>query len=203
MPAKEKRKTKEKLITDGIMYEQASRPHPPKAILDLFGFKYLRDPLYHTASNTLPPAGAPAPPSADFIERVVQQIPPPTAAPAPFGPNGPDLSTPRGAYLITSVRKGVQFDKIIAEDEYDRVDPAKLLEEPDFPPTVFVQGTADVVVDAKFARWAHAALQKNKVPTELYIVEGAPHGFDAKLKRDDVAFAPIQKSIDFLAQHVG
>ena len=95
--SKRKKKKKEKLITDGIMYEQASRPHPPKAILDLFGFKYLRDPFYHTASNTLPPAGAPAPPSADFIERVVQQIPPPTAAPAPFGPNGPDLSTPRGA----------------------------------------------------------------------------------------------------------
>ncbi|SPO03696.1 uncharacterized protein DNG_06379 [Cephalotrichum gorgonifer] len=187
----------------GLALLMASRPHPPKAVLDLFGFKYLRDPFYHTAIKTPPPAGAPAPPSAEFIEQVFQQIPPPTAAPPPFGPNGPDLSTPRGAYLVTSVRGGVQFDKIIAEDEYDLVDAAKLLEKPNFPPTVFVQGTADVVVDEKFTRWAHEALQKNKVPTELHLVEGAAHGFDARLNRDDAAFAPIQRGIDFLAQHIG
>ncbi|KAJ4358939.1 hypothetical protein N0V95_002645 [Ascochyta clinopodiicola] len=186
----------------GLALLMASRPQPPKAILDLFGFKYLRDPFYHTATTTPAPAGAPSPPSAEFIDQVFQQIPPPLAAPPPFGPKGLDLSTPRGAYLITSVRKGIQFDRIIAEDEYDRVDPAKSLEEPNFPPTVFVQGTADTVVDEKFARRAHIALQKNNVATELYIVEGAAHGFDAKLKREDAAYTPIQKSIDFLAQHV-
>lgn len=191
-----------KRIVNRIPCKQASRPHPPKAILDLFGFKYLRDPFYHTAIGTAPPASAPSPPSAEFIGQVFKQIPPPTAAPPPFGPSGLDLSTPRGAYLITSVRKGVQFNDIIIEDEYDRVDPAKLLVEPAFPPTVFVQGSADVVVDAKFAKRAYAALRKNGVPTELHIVEGAAHGFDAKLKRNDAAFAPIQKGVDFLAQYV-
>ena len=81
-------------------------------------------------------------------------MPPPTAAPPPFGPNGPDLSTRRGAYLITSVRNGVQFDDIIAEDEYDQIDPQLLFEKPGFPPTFLVQGTGDVVVDPKFARQA-------------------------------------------------
>lgn len=112
------------------------------------------------------------------------------------------MSTPRNAYLITSVRKGTQFDAIIAEGEYDYVDPEKLLKEPSFPPTVFVHGTADVVVDIKFSQWAHAELQKNGVPTELYVVEGMPHSFDARLKRDDAAFESIQKGVDFLAQHV-
>lgn len=82
------------------------------------------------------------------------------------------------------------------------MDPESLLEAPTFPPTVFVQGTADVVVDAKFAQRAHHELQKNGVETALFLVEGASHGFDAKLKRDDAAFEPIQKGVDFLAQHV-
>ncbi|KAH7377449.1 Alpha/Beta hydrolase protein [Cadophora sp. MPI-SDFR-AT-0126] len=187
----------------GLALLMASLAHPPKAILDLFGFKYLRDPFYHTAVSTPPSAGAPDPPSADFIAQVFEQIPPPTAAPPPFGPNGPDLSTPRGAYLITSVRNGIAFDDIIAEDEYDRVDPERLFKNPDFPPTFFVQGTGDVVVDAKFSKWAHAELKKNGVQTELCLVEGAAHGFDARLKRSDAAFEPIQKGVDFLTQYVG
>ena len=104
---------------------------------------------------------------------------------------------------MTSVRNGVQFDQIIAEDEYDRVDPEKLLHTPNFPPTFFVQGTADIVVDAKFAKRAHAELQKNGVRTELCLVEGEAHGFDARLKRDDAAFEPIRKGINFLSQYVG
>lgn len=185
-----------------IICNQASRPNPPKAILDLFGFKYLRDPFYHTGVSTQPQTGAPALPSTQFINQVFNEVPPPTAAPPPFGPKGLDLSTPRQAYLIASVRKGTQFDAIIAEDEYDRVDPEKLLKTPGFPPTCFVQGTADVVVDAKFSQWAFAELQKNGVKSELYLVEGMAHGFDARLKREDAAFEFIQKGVDFLAQHV-
>ena len=105
--------------------------------------------------------------------------------------------------MITSVRKGIAFDDIIAEDEYDRVDPEKLFKNPNFPPTFFVQGTADVVVDAKFSKWAHAELKKNGVQTELCLIEGAVHGFDARLERSDAAFEPIQKGVDFLAQYVG
>ncbi|KAJ5213040.1 hypothetical protein N7449_000209 [Penicillium cf. viridicatum] len=186
----------------GLALLMASRTSPPKAILDLFGFKYLQDPFYHTATSIQPQYGAPAPPSAEFIKQVFDEIPPPTAAPLPFGPNGLDLSTPRQAYLITSVRKGTQFESIIAEGEYDSVDPEKLLKTPSFPPTCFVQGTADVVVDARFSKRAHAELQKNGIHSELYLVEGMAHGFDARLKRDDAAFEPIQKGVDFLAQHI-
>ncbi|KAK5686543.1 hypothetical protein LTS10_002663 [Elasticomyces elasticus] len=186
----------------GLALLMASRPHPPRAILDLFGFKYLRDPFYHAGSAAPAPPNAPAPPSAEFIKKVFDEVPPPTAAPPPFGPKGPDLSTPRGAYLVTSVRKGTQFDSIIAEEEYDLVDPEGMLQTVNFPPTFFVQGTADVVVDAKFAARAHAALQKHGVETELRLVEGAAHGFDARLTRDNAAFAPVQQGVDFLSQHV-
>lgn len=82
------------------------------------------------------------------------------------------------------------------------MDPETLLKSPSFPPTCFVQGRADVVVDVNFSQWAYAELQKNGVKSELYLVEGMAHGFDARLKRDDAAFGPIQKGVDFLAQHV-
>lgn len=129
-------------------------------------------------------------------------MPPPTAAPPPFGPNGPDLSTPRGAYLVTSVRKGVQFDDIIAEEDYDKIDPEPLFEKPGFPPTFLVQGTADVVVDAKFAKQAYAIFQEKGVPSELRLVEGAAHGFDARLTQDNPLFKPVQEGIDFLVHHL-
>jgi len=133
---------------------------------------------------------------------VFNEFPPPTAARPPFGPYGLDLSTPRQAYLITSVRKGTQFDAIIPEDEYDRVDPENLLKNPNFPPTCFVHGTADVVVNASLTQSAYAELQKNGVQSELYLVDGMAHGFDARLKRENAAFRPIQKGVDFLAKHI-
>lgn len=182
--------------------KQASRPTPPKAILDLFGFKYLRDVFYHTGTAIQPQSIAPSLPSPEFINQVFNEIPPPTAAPPPFKPNGLDLSTPRQAYLITSVRNGTQFDGIIAENEYDRVDPQNLLKTHGFPPACFVHGTADVVVDAKFSQWAFAELQKNGVQSKLYLVKGMAHGFDTRLKREDAAFGSIQDGIDFLAKHV-
>lgn len=166
-------------------------------MLDLFGFKYLRDPFYHT-----PQGAVEGGPSQDFIDKVFQEHPPPTAAPPPFGPNGPDLSTPRSAFLVTSVRRGKLFDKIIAEHEYDQVDPERLFKSTRFPPSCFIQGTEDKTVDEKFARQAHAELQSHGVESKLLIVEGAPHGFDARLKRGDDAFRVIEDGLRFLAEHV-
>lgn len=164
----------------------------------MFGFKYLRDPFYHT------PHGHPSDdgPSPEFIQKVFEQIPPPVAAPPPFGPNGPDLSTPRSAFLITSVRQGKLFEKIIAEDEYEKIDPAGLFKNKDFPPTIFIQGTEDKTVDDKFSRKAHEELKASGVETELLIVEGAPHGFDARLARNDEGFKVIETGLKFLASHL-
>jgi acetyl esterase/lipase len=184
------------LLTPSI---QAAQPSPPKAILDFFGFKYLRDPFYHSENQA---QGSPAGPPAEFIKQVFEQVPPPTAAPPPFGPNGPDLSTARGAYLVTSVRNGVQFDDIIAEDEYDQIDPESLFKKSGFPPTFLVQGTADVVVHAKFAQQAYSRLQQSGVPSELRLVEGAAHGFDAKINRESPLFKFVQEGVDFLAEHL-
>lgn len=166
-------------------------------MLDLFGFKYLRDPFYHTPQGT----GLGGPPQ-EFADKVFEEYPPPVAAPPPFGPNGPDLSTPRSAFLVGSVKKGTLFDKMIAEQEYDQVDPEGLFGKPGFSPTCFIQGTEDQTVDVRFTERAHAELKDNGVETELYLVQGAPHGFDARLKRDDAAFGVIETGLKFLAKHV-
>ena len=96
----------------------------------------------------------------------------------------------------------MQFDDIIAEDEYDQIDPESLFKKPGFPPTFLVQGTADVVVDAKFALQAYSTLQESGVPSELRLVEGATHGFDAKISRESPLFKVVQEGVDFLAEHV-
>lgn len=59
-------------------------------------------------------------------------------------------------------------------------------------------------MDAKFSQRTLAELQKNGVKSELHLVEGMAHGFDARSrsKREDAAFGSIQKGVDFLAQHV-
>lgn len=112
------------------------------------------------------------------------------------------MSKPRSAFLVGSVKKGNLFDKIIAEDEYDQVDPAGLFKKADFPPTYFIQGTEDTTLDVKITERAYTELKGNGVETELALVEGAPHGFDARLKRDDAAFGVIETGLKFLAAHL-
>ena len=96
----------------------------------------------------------------------------------------------------------MQFDDVIAEDEYDQIDPESLFKKPGFPPTFLVQGTADVVVHAKFAQQAYSRLQQSGVPSELRLVEGAAHGFDAKINRESPLFKFVQEGVDFLAEHL-
>lgn len=112
------------------------------------------------------------------------------------------MSKPRSAFLIGSVQKGTLFDKIIAEDEYDQVDPAGLFKKPGFPSTYFIQGTEDKTLDVEITESAYAELKGNGVETELCLVQGAPHGFDARLKRDDAAFGVIETGLKFLAAHL-
>jgi len=38
--------------------------------------------------------------------------------------------------------------------------------------------------------------------SELYLLEGIAHGFDARLKRGDAAFDPIEKGVDFLVKYI-
>ncbi|KAH9231494.1 hypothetical protein K456DRAFT_1786286, partial [Colletotrichum gloeosporioides 23] len=71
----------------------ASMPKPPKAILDLFGLKYMEDESFAEPAK-IPPMDLP---DVEFRNKIYEDKPPPTSAPPPFGPKRPDVSTYRAA----------------------------------------------------------------------------------------------------------
>lgn len=57
---------------------------------------------------------------------------------------------------------------------------------PDDPPALILHGTKDALVPVEQSRILHEALQKAKVPSQLLIVEGAPHSFHLQPKQLDL-----------------
>ncbi|KAK7725537.1 hypothetical protein SLS63_008141 [Diaporthe eres] len=161
----------------------AGSPRPPRAILDFFGMKYLQDASFHT-------------PSAAFAK-----LPPFDKA---FLDQRPDFSNPRVAWMFNLVREGKLFSTVVADGNYDRVDPATLFARlgKDFPPTYFIHGTADTLVDWKLSQRAHDELRANGVDSKITLVDGAPHGFDAKAQPGDETFAIVEKGFEFFKAHL-
>lgn len=174
-------------------------PPPPLAILDLFGMKYLRDPAYSTPPAT-PSNGPPLDPA--FTHKIFADIPPPSAGPSPVGPSGPDLSNYRVAWMLSQLRAGTLLATVVADGDYERVDPAGAFGRAAFPPTCFVHGAADALVDCRFSVRAHEALRAAGVETELVVVEGAAHGFDARAGPGDEEWGAVERGLEFLKAHV-
>ncbi|KFY86576.1 hypothetical protein V500_07539 [Pseudogymnoascus sp. VKM F-4518 (FW-2643)] len=178
----------------------AGLPNPPLAILDLYGMKYLQDPFYSTPSvamSKIPEF------DKDFINQIYKDIPPPTSGLPPMGPQGPDFSNYRIAWMFNAIKEGKHMQTVIADGNSDRVDPATLFSERKFPPTYFVHGTADTLVHPKFSQHAYDELKAKGMETELVLVEGAGHGFDAKAKPGDDFFTIVNKGFEFLKAHIG
>lgn len=119
-----------------------------------------------------------------------------------MGPNGPDFSNYRVAWMFNAIKAGNHLTTVVADGNFARVDPATLFSDTSFPPTYFVHGTEDTLVDAKASKKAHDELKSHGVESELVLVEGAGHGFDAKLVPGDQTSVIIDKALDFLKSHV-
>lgn len=106
--------------------------------------------------------------------------------------------------MFNLVKEGNLFSTVVADGDYDRVDPATLFAKKgkDFPPTYFIHGTADTLVDSKLSQRAHDELQANGVDTKVVLVEAASHGFDAKAQPGDETFAIVEKGFEFLKAHL-
>ncbi|VUC26359.1 unnamed protein product [Clonostachys rosea] len=177
----------------------ATSAQPPRAILDIYGIKYFTDKAFHAA--------LPAPPGApkidqDFVSQIWQDIPPPTAAPHPVGPSGPDFSNHRVAWMFDQLGKGTQLKTVVGDNNYDRVDPAAIFSKTRFPPTFFIHGTEDRLVPARLSQQAHDELKSYGVETELVLVNGGQHGFDDRAQPGDSEFALLEKGFHFLKAHV-
>ncbi|KAM0415898.1 hypothetical protein ACHAPT_013160 [Fusarium lateritium] len=177
----------------------AGLPRPPLAILDVYGIKYLTDGAYHTP--------LPAPPGSpefdqDFVGQIWKDMPPPTFAPPPVGPSGPDFTSHRVAWMFESMGKGKLLKATVGDDNYDRVDPVPLFTNVHFPPTYFIHGTEDKLVPVRLSQRAHDELKSRGVETELVLVEGGQHGFDENAQPGDSVFGLLTKGFEFLKAHV-
>ncbi|CAK1366161.1 unnamed protein product [Cercospora beticola] len=183
----------------GLALLTGGQPNPPRAIIDFFGMKYFRDPFW-----TQPSAAMAKLPEFDqsFIDKVFEEVPPPTATPPPFGPNGPDLSKPRNAFMFAHNKKGDYISSIVQGDDYDAIDPAPLLSKPNFPPTFILQGTADTVAPHQHSVQAEADLKKAGNEVQLRLIDGAPHAFDMKAKEGEPVYDLIVEAFGFLKSHL-
>lgn len=163
--------------------------------------EYLQDASFHT----LGAAFAKIPPfDKAFLDRIHQQVPPPTSGPSPMTANGPDFSNLRVAWMFNLVKEGKLFSTVVADGDYDRVAPATVIARlgKNLPPTYFIHGTADTLVNWKLSQRAHDELQANGVDTKLTLVEGGPHGFDTKAQPGDATFVVVEKGFEFLKAHM-
>lgn len=70
-----------------------------------------------------------------------------------------------------------------------------------FPPTMFIHGLKDGLIDVEESRVMSRKLQKAGVDTVLHEVEGADHGFDMFMQHS-AEHQALQTMIPFLVKYV-
>ncbi len=199
-----------KQVTDGSPH-QGALPEPPVAILDFYGVKYTSELFWFTPL----PALAMIPPfPRDFIDKIhdeptqtttVTSLEKAAAAQAKRSKRGmpaPDFSVPRNAWLFTALKEGTHMKAIVKDGDFERIDPVQLFK-PGFSPTYFLHGDADSMVLTEFSKRACEDLGKQRVVTEIGLVPGASHGFDAGISQDDEDWPQVRQGLDFIIQQAG
>lgn len=90
---------------------------------------------------------------------------------------------------------------VFSDGNFTRVDPAYFSSKKLSPPTLFIHGTADTLLDPKFSQRANAKLKKNRVDTVLVLVESTGHGFDATAWLGGRTFDLANKAFELLKTH--
>jgi acetyl esterase/lipase len=131
----------------------------------------------------------------------LERNPKPQTSPKSKGMPKPDFSIPRNAWLFDSLKRGTHLQAVVKDGDYERIDPVRFFS-PKFPPTFFIHGTKDDLIEPRFSIAASEALNKLGVETRIHLVEGGSHGFDTGMDSSDAHFKYIQDGIDFLISHV-
>ncbi len=177
----------------------------PRAILDFYGCLNFSDSFWHSPLPMFAnlPDVAPEFLAQVFDEEIPTWTPSSMQRPPPgtTGPPKPDLSRPRSAWLWTALKKGFHLENVVKDGDYARVDPVSLFSA-EFPPTIFLHGNKDTMVDFKFSKFAYESLRDLGVETELLVVEGGNHIFDAPLKEGMPEWEKVEAGFEFLAKHV-
>ncbi|VUC22767.1 unnamed protein product [Clonostachys rosea] len=188
---------------------------PPSVIVDFYGSKYLTDEQFFSPLPSLANL-----PTFDekFLAKVFEEDAPTSSAlsledPKTEGFQGPtkstqppglppiDFSVPRNAWLFDSLKRGTLFQNIVPDKDFNRVEPTNGFSE-NFPPTIFVHGTADQSVDVSLTIRAHQDLKEKGGRGHLFLVDGADHGFDSSLKPGDKAFESVLAALELAKGYV-
>ncbi|KAH7131738.1 Alpha/Beta hydrolase protein [Dactylonectria estremocensis] len=183
----------------------ASMQTKPRAILDFYGPLNFSDKFWHSPLPSLADL-PPFPP--ELLAKVFEEEDPSSVAsslerPSPDSNAAPklDLSRPRNAWLFNAMKEGHHLRSVVGDGDYARVDPISFFSG-EFPPTAFIHGNQDTLVEFRFSKDAYEALQKLGVETQLLEIEGKNHGFDAGIEEGMEGWDKIQAGLEFLANHV-
>lgn len=190
---------------------QAFLPHPPSAIVDFYGSKYLRDPWW-----TLPNTAKPVPDfPPEFTNQVFDSPTIPTSFPI-LRPTNPDFKmTPRLVYLLGGIKDGTLFKGLMKDDsDYEAVDSAARWNAPQGVENFkgktefcFVHGDQDELVPVGLAERAVQELRGLGVQAELVKVKGALHAFDWEISstvegEERGYWGDVERALGWLVQRV-
>ncbi|KAB2579970.1 Non-reducing polyketide synthase ausA [Lasiodiplodia theobromae] len=199
-----------------LALELGNEPHPPAAILDFYGIKYLTDPFW-----TAPLAAFAAVPDAPAaLRKQVFDGPVPVASPPMFVNGKPDLRSPRSAWMIHALKHGTWFracveggdavgdgeeEGLISEETLTALEPTRGFgRAAGFPPTCFVHGTEDVFAPFALAERAEREAKAKGVEVKFVRVQGAGHVFDIGLAEEDELFkGPVVTALKWFVERIG
>lgn len=175
---------------------EAQNSVPVTAVLDFYGGKYYSDPSWHSPT----PFFANAPDYPDSLTQEAFSGPQISAAVPSVG--GSEIS-PRDAWLSNAFKSGQHLSLVTKDGNYDRIDPSKGFSA-NFPPTMFIHGTADTVTPFRLSERAHEELKRLGVESHLLPVVNENHMFDMLLsERDDAYQTYVMPGLKFLATKAG
>lgn len=97
----------------------------------------------------------------------------------------------------------MHYSSIVPHGETDLLDPVALWRKKGrYPPTCFLHGTGDTLVDVEFAKRAYGELRERGGKAECILVEGKDHGFDEHLQRGEEGFEELERAVEFLRRYV-
>ena len=114
-----------------------------------------------------------------------------------------DLTHPRTAWVLDKVKHATLLSALCG-GEYDAHDPVTMKGglTKDFPPTFFLHGSEDILVNVKFAERCYEELRGLGVDTGVVVMEGGGHGYDGELKDGDEAFErAVKPGLEFVKKH--
>jgi acetyl esterase/lipase len=171
---------------------------PPMAILDLYSPKVFSHSFW---SRPLPAFAAIPELPRDFTDKVFEG--PHAYKAGPMIVNGkPDLSSPRSAWMISTLKNGTNIKEVAKDGNTERIDPVTYFKK-DFPPTCFIHGNADIFAPIEVSRIAHSKLHEAGAKTLFITAPGQAHVFDFGLQKEDALFQDVvMRGFRFLQDHV-